>query len=603
MKRFLKNIYRISRKNWFSLLAFEALYRVATSVFLVSLANEFIEISLKKQNYSYLTAENYMPFIKNKYTILLGLILMILMAFIILIEVEAVFSYFRYGMRNQKLYTAEMFVKGIKNACLFIKDHPFAWGIYIIGTLPFLCIHFLIREISTIKFLEYTVVQIYEFIPSKGILALLGFVICIVSTIFAFSLPYCILEKERILSSLNRAGKLLYKQKGKNIKGIIAIQLSMIVVMALVYLLSAALMVTVVMLILKPAYRVSGILYYGTWLKNALGILAGSLGIVLGIHYIGIFYISKEKNSIQAIREAGSGKRWFSHRKRRYISAFLTLFILVGEVGYLVHVSRTYSSISDLSVHTPAVTAHRGGALKTPENTMSAIRYSVESMSDFAEIDVQETKDHVIVLLHDTNLKRVTGLNKNIWELTYQEVSQLDAGVKFNSRFLGEQIPTLEEVIEYAAGKIKLNIEVKANGHNDNIVSKVVQLIQQYNFQENCVVTSMNYKFLQQVKALDSNIRTGYTMTMAYGSVQKMEAADFISVKNTYINKGMVEDAHAFGKEVHTWTVNYPDDIKRMISCGVDNIITDNPGLVHQVYLGDAKSETGFISLIRYTLK
>jgi len=585
------------------LLAFETLYRIAASVFLVSLANAFIEISLKRQNYSYLTAENYMKFIKNPYTILLGLILIILMAFITLIEVEAVFSYFRYGMRNQKLYTAEMFVKGIKNAGLFIKDHPLAWGIYILGTLPFLCIHFLIREASTIKFLEYTVIQIYKFIPSKGILTLLGVIICIASTIFAFSLPYCILEKERILRSLKRAGKLLYKQKGRNIKGIIAIQLSVIVAAVLLYLLSAVLMVTVIMLTLKPAYRVSGILYYGTWLKNALGILAGSFGIVLGIHYIGIFYISKEKNSIKAMREAGSGKRWFSHRKRRYISALLTLFILVGEVGYLVYVSRTYSSISDLSVNTPAVTAHRGGALKTPENTMSAIWYSVESLSDFAEIDVQETKDHVIVLLHDTNLKRVTGLNKNIWELTYQEVSQLDAGVKFNSRFLGEQIPTLEEVIEYAAGKIKLNIEVKANGHNDNIVSKVVQLIHQYNFQESCVVTSMNYTFLQQVKALDPDIRTGYTMTMAYGSVQKMEAADFISVKNTYINKSLVEDAHAFGKEVHAWTVNYPGDIKRMISCGVDNIITDNPGLVHQVYLGDAKSETGFTDLIRYTLK
>ena len=584
------------------MIVFEALYRIATSVVLVSLANIFIEMSLKKQKFSYLTAENYMKFIKNPYTILLGLILIILMAFITLVEVEAVFSYFRYGMRDQKLYTAEMLLKGIKNACLFIKDHPLAWGIYILGTLPFLCIHFLIREVSTIKFLEYTVIQIYKFIPSKGILTILVIGIFIVSTIVAFSLPYCILEKERVLSSLRCAGKLLYKRKSKNIIGIFTMQLSVVVATVLLYLVSAALMVMIIMLTLKPAYRVSGILYYGNWLKSGLGFLAGSFGLVLGIHYLGIFYISKEKKSIQVMREAGSGKRWFSHRKGRYLSALLTIFILVGEIGYLVYVSKTYSSISDFSVHTPAVTAHRGGALKTPENTMSAMRFSVESLSDYAEIDVQETKDHVIVLLHDTNLKRVTGLNKNIWDLTYQEVSQLDAGVKFNSRFLGERIPALEEVIEYAAGKIKLNIEVKSNGHNDNIVSKVVQIIQQQNFQESCVVTSMNYNFLKQVKDLDASIRTGYTMTMAYGSVRKMAPADFISVKNTYVNKSLVEDAHAYGKEVHAWTVNYPGDIKRMISCGVDNIITDNPSLVHQVYLGDANSETGFIELMRLQL-
>ncbi len=75
-----------------------------------------------------------------------------------------------------------------------------------------------------------------------------------------------------------------------------------------------------------------------------------------------------------------------------------------------------------------SVTAHRGGALMAPENTMSAMEYAVASMSDYAEIDVQETKDDILVLLHDNNLKRTTGLNANVWDMAYQEVAQLDAG-------------------------------------------------------------------------------------------------------------------------------------------------------------------------------
>lgn len=603
MKRFLAKVYLVFRKNWFSLVTFEVLYRLATTILLVKLANLFIDISLKRQNYSYLTAENYIKFIKNPYTLIFGLILLILMAFMTLVEVEAIFAYFRYGVRNQRLYAVEMIAKGIKNGSFFICEHKIAWGIYILGSIPFFCIHFLIREVSSIKFLEYTAIQVYKLIPSKGLLFLLGGIIFCVSTIIAFSLPYCVMEKKRIVVALKQSRKLILSRKGKNLIGIFGIQIGVMVATAMLYLVSAVIMVLVIMLLLSPSYRVSGVLYYGIWLKNALGALAGSFGIVLGIHYIGVFYITRVENAGTVLRDAGSGRRWFSKKKRKYIAIIGALALLFGEVGYLVYISKNYSSVSDLSANTPAVTAHRGGALITPENTMAAMHYSVESLSDYAEIDVQETKDHVVVLLHDTNLKRVTGLNTNIWNLNYQEVAQLDAGVKFNNRFLGEHIPTLEEVIAYSSGKIKLNIEIKANGHNDNIVSKVLKIIEKYNFEDQCFITSMNYKFLAQVKALNPKVVTGYIMTMAYGSVKNMDMADFVSVKNTYINRSFVEDAHASGKEVHAWTVNYPGDIKRMISCGVDNIITDNPALVHQVYLGDATQDTGFFDLLRYALK
>ena len=68
---------------------------------------------------------------------------------------------------------------------------------------------------------------------------------------------------------------------------------------------------------------------------------------------------------------------------------------------------------------------------------------AVNALADYAEIDVQETRDGEIVLLHDTNLSRVTGVDAKIWDLTYAEVSQLDAGIKFHKKFRGEKIPSL----------------------------------------------------------------------------------------------------------------------------------------------------------------
>lgn len=604
LKRFLERVYKVSKKNWISLLGFEIFYRLATSIMFAQVAEFFIQVSLKRQNYSYLTAENYVNFIKHPVSILLGFVLLVILAIITLIEIEAIFAYFKYGMRKQKLYAVEMLIKGIKNGFFFIRAHPFTWGGYILGTLPFLGMHFLVYTISNVQFLEFTATQLYKVLPSKGLLVVLVVLLISFSLVVSFSLPYCVLEKEKYGPAVKRTGRLLYSRRGKNLVGILLIQALVIVSTIAIYLLCVLAMIAFVILFLKPTYRLSGVLYYGNWLKNALGIFAGSFGFVFGIHYVGLFYTTKERHSSLVWRRSGSGKRWLSRKHGRYIAAFLTLALLAGETAYLVHLSVMNNNISKISSQMPAVTAHRGGALLTPENTMSAMQYAVESMSDYAEIDVQETKDGVVVLLHDTNLRRVTGLNENIWDLTYAEVAQLDAGVKFNVRFLGEPIPTLDEVLEYAKGKIKLNIEVKANGHNENIVSKVLQIVEKHDFQNSCVITSMNYKFLQQVKEQNPDLITGYTITMAYGSVKNITDADFLSVKSTYIDRRFVEEAHESGKEVHAWTVNYPGDVKQMISCGVDNIITDDPGLVHQVYLGEeGSSGTGFWELVQYALK
>ena len=148
------------------------------------------------------------------------------------------------------------------------------------------------------------------------------------------------------------------------------------------------------------------------------------------------------------------------------------------------------------------MTAHRGGARVAPENTISALEAAVDALADYAEIDVQETKDGEIVLLHDTNLQRVTGLNANIWDLTYEEVSQLDAGIKFIKSSEGENTNP-GEALECCQGRIRLNIELKYNGHNAQIVPKVLKIIEEYGFEENCVVTSMNYKYLEQIKELN----------------------------------------------------------------------------------------------------
>ena len=372
----------------------------------------------------------------------------------------------------------------------------------------------------------------------------------------------------------------------------------------LLYLLAGIAVVTYAKIVKTPSTLTSAVIVYGDWVKTGMSVAGGGLGLVGSLTYLYLVFIRSERKGYRKSRATKAPTRGFLRFfTNRGITAFLTIYLLLGECVYLIYAMQKDLPQSTASSQYISVSAHRGGARKAPENTLSAIQYAVDSMSDFAEIDVQETSDGEIVVLHDSNLKRTTGLNANIWTLSYDEISQLDAGVRFNSSFRGEQIPRLEDVIRYAKGKINLNIEVKYNGHNRNIVKKVIRIIEKNDFEKNCVLTSMNYNFLRQAKKLNPEIKTGYTMKMSYGGLEDMDAADFFSVKYTYITEPFVEHAHSLGKEVCAWTLNYEGDMQRMVNCQVDNIITDDPELVRKVILGETERSPGFWSLLVYALK
>ena len=227
------------------------------------------------------------------------------------------------------------------------------------------------------------------------------------------------------------------------------------------------------------------------------------------------------------------------------------------------------------------VTAHRGSSSRAPENTLSAIRQAIVGQADYAEIDVQETLDGVIVVLHDSDLMRVTGKKLNIWETTFAEVRELDAGSWFSPEFSGEKIPTLEEVIGVARGKIKLNIELKFYEHNLRLTERVVSIIRRENFTDQCIITSMNYQELLKVKELDNRIKTGLIFIKAIGRVVNLET-DLFSISKKKATESFISKARNGKKEVHVWTVNTPEAMEHLIYLGVDNIITDYPAKLGQ---------------------
>jgi glycerophosphoryl diester phosphodiesterase len=306
------------------------------------------------------------------------------------------------------------------------------------------------------------------------------------------------------------------------------------------------------------------------------GFLYGGLGLAGHQFLVTRLYAEqRDPARVQAFADFGAEPERSRSRARKAILATLVLFaVALGIVWAL-------GSRLDLTRQV-AITAHRGASVAAPENSMAAFRAALVAGADYAELDVQRTRDGTLVVVHDGDLLRMGGDPRKVAELTAAEVAAIDIGHKVAPAFAGERPPTLAEVIALVRGRMKLNVELKYNVPDPGLAPAVVELLRDEDFLDQAVITSLDYAALKQVAAIEPRLRTGHIVTASVGNVLRTEA-DFLSLSSAQASGSLVRRAHRAGKQVHVWTVNQPEVMLRMIERGVDNIITDDPALVARV--------------------
>jgi glycerophosphoryl diester phosphodiesterase len=271
---------------------------------------------------------------------------------------------------------------------------------------------------------------------------------------------------------------------------------------------------------------------------------------------------------------ASEGRKWRFGKQ----AVVLALLVATGLSAMIVA-----KATDDLSIGRDVqVTAHRGSSKNAPENSLSAIRQAIHDGADYAEIDVQETADGTLVLLHDTDLMRVAGVNAKIWDIRYDEIRGLDAGSWFSPEFAGEPIPTLQQAIDLARGHLRLNIELKYNGHDKRLAESTAELVRENGFVGESLITSLDSAGLRQVRAVAPEIEIGQIVTLSLGDVLRLDV-DFLSMNTTMATPAQVRSNRSAGLNTHVWTVNDHAAMERMIERGVNNIITDEPALLRRV--------------------
>lgn len=147
------------------------------------------------------------------------------------------------------------------------------------------------------------------------------------------------------------------------------------------------------------------------------------------------------------------------------------------------------------------VVAHRGASLYAPENTLPAVEKAIASGAAMLEIDVQLAKDGTLVTWHDDSLSQILGIDAKISEMTYNEISEIDAGAWFSSEFVGTKIPKLDDVLKLIAGKMYLNIEIKEPKISDSfLLSQLINKVEEYNYIDKSLFCSFYYRLLPIIK-------------------------------------------------------------------------------------------------------
>ncbi len=231
--------------------------------------------------------------------------------------------------------------------------------------------------------------------------------------------------------------------------------------------------------------------------------------------------------------------------------------------------------------------AHRGASGRAPENTLLAFRSAFELGADAIECDVQLSADGEPVIIHDATLERTTTGRGTVAALTLAALRRLDAGAS-------ERIPTLQEVLDLCHAERKLvNLEVKAESLAEALaIAQVVgQAIEQGGHHTNTLVSSFWLPAVATLKKEHPTIRTAtlhgglrwrfFSMLRAARECR----ADAIHLHRALVSRRLVEAAHAAGLEVNVWTVDHPSTMLRLLSWGVDGIMTNYPEVLHRVLL------------------
>lgn len=222
--------------------------------------------------------------------------------------------------------------------------------------------------------------------------------------------------------------------------------------------------------------------------------------------------------------------------------------------------------------------AHRGASQYAPENTMSAFDMALQLKANGIELDLQKTKDGKIVIFHDNQIDNKSNKTGKISDYTYQELLNFDFGSWFDLKYKGEKIVLFEDFAKkYLSKELTFAIELKQEG----IEKETLGIIKKYATHDNIYITSFNYKALENMRKLDSNIKLSWLIEE---KINKNNIDKLLKINGTQIcpradnvTKDDIELANKNGLRVRLWGVLNEQIMENVYKFDIDGMTVNFP--------------------------
>jgi glycerophosphoryl diester phosphodiesterase len=233
----------------------------------------------------------------------------------------------------------------------------------------------------------------------------------------------------------------------------------------------------------------------------------------------------------------------------------------------------------------PLVLGHRGASAEAPENTLAAFRLALAQGADGVELDVWRCATGEVVVAHDEDAVRVAGAALRIRDTPLAALRALDVGAWKGERFRGERIPLLAEVLEALPGAV-VNVELKSAGRDVRLAAAVARVVADAGAARRVIVSSFDWRLVVAFRVAAPDVPVGLLFEEAVAWRARLAVAvRLLGPSAVHPDRALADPARVRrwagrGLAVNVWTVDDPEEARRLAADGAAALITNAPAAI-----------------------
>lgn len=520
------------------------------------------QLALTLAGEEHLDKNNILHILTNPYSFIILNLLILIVAFFMFIEFS-ILTFTIYGQLTDKKYSYRKILKNAWNKTKNLAGfQTLFFIIYFIITVPTVNLgvkSVLAKNLFIPKFISGEIMKTNSgFIIWGSIMIVFAYL----NLRLIFTLPLTAVGDENILDSIKRSWELTKTGKRKLVITIILFET--------IYIIIAVILIGIITFLCICVDKDGNNPIVQTLFFSAISAIIFFIGVLSKITVItSLVTVLIDQNEIseELVNNLNENKK-----KSRLVATFTTIIIVIAAIinGFNIYGNGVNKNSETI--------AHRGYVYKGVENSIEALEGAAEVGANYVELDILLTKDNKFIVMHDYNLKRLAGVNKQVKDMNYDEV----VGLQIKQGGHTSKIPSLEEFVNKAKDlNMNLVIELKPHGGEpSNYIDILIEEIKRLKL-ENYKFMSLNSKVMEELETKSPNLETGYVIPLQFGNFHQSNV-DFFVIEDFSYRDRLVEQAKKQNKKVFVWTINNPALITKYLQSPADGIITDEPELVKE---------------------